>query len=277
MADRKEINKYIDPEYDSTLVTIEKKKTKKVCDIRMMLPMTVKCSNCNTYMYIGKKYNMKMEEVANENYLGIKIQRFYFNCNKCFAVLTFKTDPKNHDYVCEWGIKRKHDYWKDMALAEEEYKQKKADEMKEDAMKCLEHKKNDTKIEMDLQEAIDQVKKLNKKNNILGIEDKMLQELRNTSYLSKKLTNIKTFNNSNFIENSSNKIIDKDNDFINDIEIKNKFMNAKIKRVEDFFNESEKANINKSNINKKLLNKFIAKNSIANISDSESDSISNSI
>jgi len=44
---------------------------------------------------------MRRETVWNENYLGIRIHRFYFKCTYCYAEITFKTDPKNHDYVVE--------------------------------------------------------------------------------------------------------------------------------------------------------------------------------
>lgn len=46
---------------------------------------------------------MRKETVLNENYLGIRIYRFYFKCTHCYTEVTFKTDPKNHDYVLEFG------------------------------------------------------------------------------------------------------------------------------------------------------------------------------
>lgn len=48
---------------------------------------------------------MRKETVLNENYLGIRIYRFYFKCTHCYTEVTFKTDPKNHDYVVEFGGK----------------------------------------------------------------------------------------------------------------------------------------------------------------------------
>lgn len=42
----------------------------------MMLPMTVRCNVCGTFMYKGTKFNTRMEDVRGENYLGIKIFRW---------------------------------------------------------------------------------------------------------------------------------------------------------------------------------------------------------
>lgn len=73
----------------------------------------------------GKKFNAKKETAQNEEYYGIKIFRFYIvrpfpfpllhiphslptlqKCTRCSAEITFKTDPKNADYICEHGAKR---------------------------------------------------------------------------------------------------------------------------------------------------------------------------
>ena len=43
--------------------------------VRMMLPMTVRCNVCGTFMYKGTKFNTRMEDVRGEDYLGIKIFR----------------------------------------------------------------------------------------------------------------------------------------------------------------------------------------------------------
>ncbi len=57
---------------------------------------------------------MRKETVLNENYLGISIFRFYFKCNTCFAEITFKTDPKNSDYIVEFGAARNYDAYRDV-------------------------------------------------------------------------------------------------------------------------------------------------------------------
>jgi len=67
----------------------------------MMLPMSIKCNKCNQYLYIGTKFNMRKETVLNETYLEIAIFRFYLKCTYCYSEITFKTDPKNSDYIVE--------------------------------------------------------------------------------------------------------------------------------------------------------------------------------
>ena len=169
MAEGKVLNKYYPSDFDpDKLRTIEKKNTPKICNVRMMLPMTMKCYTCGTYTYIGTKCNMKVEPVQDEDYLGITLYRFYYRCSNCFSQITFKTDPKNNDYTAEIGASRNHEPWKDIMLAEEEYKNNKKMEMRDDAMKNLEYRTYDSKREMDILEATDKVKELNRReaNNI---------------------------------------------------------------------------------------------------------------
>lgn len=180
MSERKVINKWIDPEFDTSKIDMTNtREEKSIFSIRMMLPMTVKCLTCDNYMNIGTKFNMRTEVLKNEDYLGIVKYRFYFKCTKCYTEVTFKTDPKNFDYVCEWGIRRKHEEWKDMKLAEEEYKSKKEKEIKEDVMKSLEYKKYDAQLEQSIMDAIENIKAINKRLNILNVEDSVLLILKN--------------------------------------------------------------------------------------------------
>jgi hypothetical protein len=70
-----------------------------------------------------------------------------------------------------------------MLMAEEEYKEMKQNEMKEDAMKSLEHRTYDSKREMDILDALDQVKMLNRRQaqvNFADMIDKVIhQEQKN--------------------------------------------------------------------------------------------------
>jgi hypothetical protein len=58
-----------------------------------------------------------MEICNDEVYLGIKVFRFYLKCTYCYADITFKTDPKNHDYVVETGGTRNYEAIKDAQQA----------------------------------------------------------------------------------------------------------------------------------------------------------------
>ena len=80
----------------------------------MMLSMCMRCDTCGHFLKIGTKFNMRKEIVDEENYLGIEVHRFYFKCAKCCAQITFKTDPKNSDYVIETGATRNYEPWRDV-------------------------------------------------------------------------------------------------------------------------------------------------------------------
>lgn len=77
----------------------------------MMLPMSVRCSTCGTFMYKGTKFNTRKEDVVGEDYLGIQVFRFYYRCAHCSAEFCMKTDPKNADYVMEKGERAYNAGW----------------------------------------------------------------------------------------------------------------------------------------------------------------------
>ncbi|EPB67731.1 hypothetical protein ANCCEY_13178 [Ancylostoma ceylanicum] len=43
-----------------------------------MTPFNMQCNTCHEYIYKGKKFNMKRETVEGEDYLGLRLFRFYF-------------------------------------------------------------------------------------------------------------------------------------------------------------------------------------------------------
>ena len=245
MAERKVLNKYYPSDFDpDKLRTIEKKNTTKICNVRMMLPMTMKCYTCGTYTYIGTKCNMKVEPVQDEDYLGITLYRFYYRCSNCYSQITFKTDPKNNDYTAEIGASRNHEPWKDIMLAEEEYKNNKKMEMKDDAMKNLEYRTYDSKREMDILEATDKVKELNRREANIDFDD-LIKKIRECH---EKEDKIKIDNKDN------NKEKDKERLVLNEKkEIEKMFKFIQNKKKEENKNNNK---INQEN-NKNILDKLI--------------------
>ena len=94
-------------------------------------------------------------------YLGIKVLRFYFKCITCSAEFTIKTDPKNMDYAVEAGVRRNFELYK----AEEKEKTAaataRAESEKDDPMAQLENKTKDSKVEMDILDALDEIRTQN--------------------------------------------------------------------------------------------------------------------
>ena len=65
-----------------------------------------RCGTCGEYIYKGKKFNSRKETVEDEDYLGLRIFRFYIKCPRCVAEIAFKTDPEKTDYTLEAGATR---------------------------------------------------------------------------------------------------------------------------------------------------------------------------
>ena len=57
-----------------------------------------RCKTCGEYIYRGKKFNARKEDVIGKTFLGIQIYRFYIKCTKCLAEITFLTDPESQDF-----------------------------------------------------------------------------------------------------------------------------------------------------------------------------------
>lgn len=117
MAERKVLNKYIPPNFNPNSLVRQpgdaaprKKSDQK--KVRLMAPFSMQCNTCGEFIYKGKKFNARKEDAADEFYLGIKIFRFYIRCPVCASEITFKTDPKNTDYVAEHGAQRNFEPWR---------------------------------------------------------------------------------------------------------------------------------------------------------------------
>jgi len=122
-------------------------------------------------LYKGKKFNSRKETVVGEEYLGVKIFRFYVKCTRCSSELTIKTDPKNSDYVCEMGASRNFEPWRENNKIVEEAKQKRKKEEEGDAMKALENRTVDSKQEMDILDALDELRSLKARHSKLDTNE----------------------------------------------------------------------------------------------------------
>lgn len=112
MSERKVLNKYYPPDFDPTKLPKLNRERNKQFVIRIMAPFSMQCKTCGEYIYKGRKFNSRMETAEGEDYLGLRIYRFHIRCTKCIAVITFKTDPENTDYLMEHGATRLFEAWK---------------------------------------------------------------------------------------------------------------------------------------------------------------------
>lgn len=165
MGERKVLNKYIPPDFDPSLVPRGKKLSSKdgTVPVRMMLPFSIQCETCHTFMYRGKKFNSKKEAVqgAKGKYLGIQRWRFYIKCTQCARPVTFLTDPQNADYEMESGGTRNYELNKDKAKTEKEISQEQEDEEELDPMKALENRVLDSQLEIAELDRLEEIKAMN--------------------------------------------------------------------------------------------------------------------
>ena len=199
MGERKVLNRYFPPDFDPLLVPKRKYDPYKQVEVRMMIPFSLQCIKCGEYMYRGKKFNSRKEDVIGDDYLGIKKYRFYIKCCVCNNEIAFKTDPKNQDYVCEsgaWsasplfcflasraetararfphqhaidatrnaGATRNFESWRQQDEAEEKFEGERKEAAEANAMSALESKTLDSKIEMDILDALDEIKAYNERH-----------------------------------------------------------------------------------------------------------------
>ncbi|KAK0182976.1 hypothetical protein PV327_001055 [Microctonus hyperodae] len=107
MSERKVLNKYYPPDFDPSKIPRMKLARNRQYTVRLMAPFNMRCETCGEYIYKGKKFNARKEDVEGDDYLGIRIYRFYIKCTRCLQEISFKTDPKNTDYEIEAGATQK--------------------------------------------------------------------------------------------------------------------------------------------------------------------------
>jgi Saf4/Yju2 protein len=191
MSERKVLTKYYPPEFDPSKITRTPRHLRptgpKLIKVRLMAPFSMKCTSCGEYIYKGRKFNAQ-KETTEEKYLNISIFRFYIKCTRCSGEITFKTDPKNMDYTCERGAKRNFEVWREgkndeieetdeQRLDRLEREEAEAEEIEErNAMAELEQKMEDSKREMKIADALDEIRTRNarierEEKGGLGVEE----------------------------------------------------------------------------------------------------------
>ncbi|PGH29987.1 hypothetical protein GX50_07260 [[Emmonsia] crescens] len=176
MSERKVLTKYYPPDFDPSVITRTPKHLRttglKLLTVRLMAPFSLKCTNCGEYIYKGRKFNAR-KETTEEKYLNIPIYRFYIRCTRCSSEITFKTDPKNMDYTCERGAKRNFEPWREAKESEvnetmdetldrlEREEGEKEEREERDKMVELEEKMQDSKREMAVADALDEIRTRN--------------------------------------------------------------------------------------------------------------------
>ncbi|KAF7125152.1 hypothetical protein CNMCM5793_001261 [Aspergillus hiratsukae] len=175
MSERKVLSKYYPPDFDPSAIGRTPKHLRqtgpKVITVRLMAPFSMKCTHCGEYIYKGRKFNAR-KETTDQKYLNIPIYRFYIRCTRCSGEITFLTDPKAMDYKAEKGAKRNFEPWRDAKNDIEETEQETLDRLEReeneeqerlerDKMAELEEKMLDSKREMAIADALDEIRTRN--------------------------------------------------------------------------------------------------------------------
>uniref|UniRef100_A0ACD5VMR8 Uncharacterized protein n=1 Tax=Avena sativa TaxID=4498 RepID=A0ACD5VMR8_AVESA len=187
MGERKVLNKYYPPDFDPAKIPRRKQPKNQQIKVRMMLPMSIRCGTCGTYIYKGTKFNSRKEDCIGETYLGIQIFRFYFKCTRCSAEITFKTDPQNSDYTVESGASRNFEPWREEDEVVDKEKRKREAEEMGDAMRALENRANDSKQDMDILAALEEMRSMKSRHAGVSV-DQMLEILKHSAHLKEEKT-----------------------------------------------------------------------------------------
>ncbi|CAH0382086.1 unnamed protein product [Bemisia tabaci] len=198
MSERKVLNKYYPPDFDPSKIPRMKLPRNRQYTVRLMAPFNMRCATCGEYIYKGKKFNARKEDVEGDDYLGVRIYRFYIKCTRCLQEISFKTDPKNVDYEIEAGATRN---FMALKLAEEQAKRE-LDEAKEEEannpMKMLENRTEQSKRELELLESLEDLKDLNRRQRSVDF-DTLLQKF-NTKEAREKILKLQEQEDEEFVK-----------------------------------------------------------------------------
>ncbi|KAH8321398.1 hypothetical protein KR074_003922 [Drosophila pseudoananassae] len=157
------MQKYYPPDFDPSKIPRMKLAKNRQYTVRLMAPFNMRCKTCGEYIYKGKKFNARKEDVENETYLGIRIYRFYIKCTRCLQEISFKTDPQNTDYEIEAGATRN---FMALKLAEEQARREEQEAREEEAnnpMKLLENRTQQSRNEIEMIESLEELRDLNRR------------------------------------------------------------------------------------------------------------------
>ncbi|KAH8348152.1 hypothetical protein KR084_004833, partial [Drosophila pseudotakahashii] len=169
------LQKYYPPDFDPSKIPRMKLAKNRQYTVRLMAPFNMRCKTCGEYIYKGKKFNARKEDVDNETYLGIRIYRFYIKCTRCLQEISFKTDPQNTDYEIEAGATRN---FMALKLAEEQARreeQELRDEEANNPMKLLENRTQQSRNEIEMIESLEELRDLNRRQQTVDYNNLLQQ------------------------------------------------------------------------------------------------------
>lgn len=190
MGERKVLNKYYPPDFDPSSVPRRKMPKDRQYKVRLMAPFNMRCTTCGEYIYKGKKFNamkvgpgfwlrtltsLPQETVQGEDYLGIRIFRFHIRCTRCCGEISFRTDPRNTDYQCEAGATRNFETWRVADVLGTTDLDAEAEQVEANPMEVLENRTKESRQEMDILDALEEIKDNNARKVKVDI-DGLLQE-----------------------------------------------------------------------------------------------------
>ncbi|XP_033741709.1 splicing factor YJU2-like [Pecten maximus] len=185
MSERKVLNKYYPPDFDPSAIPKMRFSKNRTFNIRIMAPFNMRCNTCGGYIYKGKKFNSRKENVDEEFYLGLRIFRFYIKCPTCVAEIAFKTDLKNTDYTLEAGATRLFEAEKlAKEMAEREIKEKEEEELN-NPMKILENRTKASRNEIETIDILEELRELSARQATVKTETMLQQHREYEQYLQK--------------------------------------------------------------------------------------------